>query len=84
MTSAKPCGLYADRLTRLVNRDTKRAYGLPRGPQPILLGGRRDQDFGQVDDAHQPHDVLLVPVVEELLQRGSVGISSRSMPKKWL
>lgn len=45
MPGAEPRGLDADRLTRLVNRDAKRAYRLSRGPQPILLGCRRGQNF---------------------------------------
>ena len=68
--------MYSDRLVRLVNRNAKRAYRLPSGPQPSLLGGRGDKDLGQVDHADEPHDVLLVPAAEELARLGVVRVGA--------
>ena len=58
---AEPRGLHADPFSGLVDGDPEGGDRLACGSQPLLVGGRRDEHLGEVDDADQPCDVSVLP-----------------------
>ena len=60
-----------DRFRRLLNRDTEHRDRGPRTPEGLRIGGRCDQNLGEVDDADR-NDLASLSTVGEEPARGRV------------